>query len=379
MESQADKITDQGKKIGFNLVGIIDAEKVHENYGQWLKELEQQGCLSPFLGKFPEKRANPGLLLANAQSIIMVGLAYQGENKVKPNGYYGRLASSARGKDYHQVIYAMLEQYAAAVKELVGQEFKYLAFADNKPVLEKALALKAGFGAYGKNSLLINPELGSYFFLGGLITDIPLPAISAGPEGINKPGKTAELCSECDQCITACPTQAILSPGVIDVRKCLAQITQNKGIIPPEYREKLTTTLYGCDICQQVCPYNLQKGKSAANSGLNEEEDEGWYDLIQLVDMNKASFAAALGKTAAGWRGKTVLQRNAVIALGNSGDRQVIPVLTKALEDQRPVMRIHAAWALKRLGGDEARELLEKAGKKEKDPQVLEELNSELK
>jgi epoxyqueuosine reductase len=375
MGNLAKKIIAQGKRTGFNLVGITDADKVHDYYGERLKALGQQGCLSPFLGNLPEERANPGLLLANARSIVMVGLAYQGKNRVKPMGYYGRLASSAQGKDYHQVVYAMLEQFAAAVKELIGHEFNHLAFVDNKPVLEKALALKAGFGSYGKNSLLINPELGSYFFLGGMITDMALPMILTEQAGAINPGKIAELCNGCDKCMTTCPTQAILGPGVIDARKCLAQISQNKGIISPDYRKKLNNTLYGCDICQQVCPYNQKEATLGINNGKREEENVGWYDLIQLVDMDKASFNDTLGKTAAGWRGKTVLQRNAIIALGNSGDEQVIPVLARALDDQRPVIRIHAAWALKQLGGDRVRGLLKKARKKEKVPQVLGELN----
>ncbi|MBS4024513.1 MAG: tRNA epoxyqueuosine(34) reductase QueG [Clostridia bacterium] len=374
MENLAEKIIAQGKKTGFNLVGIIDAEKVHDYYGERLEALAQQGCLSPFLGNLKEERVNPGLLLANARSIIMVGLAYQEKKRVKPTGYYGRLAGSAQGKDYHQVIYAMLDQFAPAVKEIIGHEFNYTAFVDNKPVLEKALAVKAGFGSYGKNSLLINPELGSYFFLGGMITDIALSMILTEQVDTIKLGEIAELCNGCDKCITTCPTQAIIGPGVIDTRKCLAQISQNKGIVSSDYRKKLNNTLYGCDICQQVCPYN-QKEAALWISEEREEEDGGWYDLIQLLDMDKASFNDTLGKTAAGWRGKTVLQRNAIIALGNSGDQQVIPVLVRALDDQRPVIRIHAAWALKQLGGDRVRDLLEKARKKEKVPQVREELN----
>ncbi|MDW7673711.1 MAG: tRNA epoxyqueuosine(34) reductase QueG [Bacillota bacterium] len=368
IKSTEQQILALAKEVGFDLTQIIAVEDAHAHlieHQNRLAALFDRGLTSSFISDSSLERSNINQLLPEAKSIILVGLAYQGGKLSKPKPLHGKLASSAQGDDYHDKMYHMLTELINRMKPFLP-EFKHYPFVDNKPIMEKALAVKAGFGFFGKNSLLINKEKGSYFFLGGLITDIELCA-----QGIDMIDEVSpELgCEGCEKCLKACPTAAIEEAGVINTNKCLAQLTQLKGIIPRQFRNKFGYCLYGCDICQQVCPYNQQDSHSGRGAAeLNE------HNLIEMLTMNNKEFAKSFGVTAAGWRGKTVLQRNAIIALGNWGSKEAIPSLVKALGDQRPVIRAHAAWALGKIGGIEVEIILKGAQEQEENLEVLKEI-----
>ncbi|MGF7185654.1 epoxyqueuosine reductase [Desulfitispora alkaliphila] len=334
MSELKEKIKIKAREQGFDLIAVISPKPI-EGWSDKIGELQASCYLTSFLGNEAGKRGNPRELMASVKSIIMLGLAHDDREKADLFPGEGRLAQGMGGIDYHRLLYEKIGALIKDMEPIVPEDFQYKTFVDDKPIAEKALAVRAGFGFIGKNSLLINEKLGSHLYIGGVLTNIDLPADDLDDWAL------FSSCGQCDKCMRTCPTGAIVEPGVIDTNRCLAQVAQLKGIMPEEYRNKMGYTLYGCDLCQRSCPHN------ASGKGFNESKNV--YNLMEIVEMDNKRFKETLGKTAAGWRGRTTLQRNAIIALGNWGHEQAIPVLTKALNDQREVIRHHAKWALDQI------------------------------
>ncbi len=280
----------------------------------------------------------------------------------------GRISCYAWGDDYHDLLRGRLNQLLNWVSEQVP-ECHGRAVVDTAPLLERDFARLAGLGWFGKNTMLLNKRLGSYFFLGALLLDIELQP--------DAPFET-DHCGTCTACLDACPTQAFVGPGVLDARRCISYLTiELRGPIPTELREPMGDWLFGCDICQEVCPWN-RKAPPAREPGFLPRQGATGLDLIDVLSLSPDGFRAR-------FRGSTItrtkrrgLLRNAAIALGNHRDPRAVSALAKALEDEEPLVRGAAAWALGRIATPEARRALETRQALESDMAVRREIDQVL-
>lgn len=365
-----DRLKHAAKEIGIDAIGITTAEPFYEA-GSRLRQMEERGFLSPWAEPDLARRIHPRELMEDAASLIAVAVSYRGtagagEDAQSDGVRRGRLARFAQYQDYHRV----LENCMGRLAEYMRQEYPELKaqlFVDTGPLIDREVARRAGLGFYGKNAALIHPELGSFLALGEIVVNIPL-----------QPDQPLESqCGDCTLCLKACPQQAIAAPGEINSRECLAHYTQEKGFLQPGIRRKLGTRLWGCDTCQDICPYNRRavRGRELL---LQPHEFGAGPDLTQIVRLSNREYAERLGDTAMAWRGRTTLQRNALINLGNLRNPDAVPILAEALADRRPLIRGTAAWALGEIGGEEAQRLLAKALEQETEAGVRAELESAL-
>jgi epoxyqueuosine reductase len=389
------EIKDEARRLGFDLVGITTAEPAEtgERFREWV-EAGRAGEMG-YMVRDPERRQDPGVVMPDARSIVVVGMLYNsGELDaadraeggaaasdpgtgssdhpiIRSSGQHprGRIARYALGDDYHEVMRERLEALLVWIRERAGAEVRGRAYVDTGPLLERDLARRAGLGWFGKNTNLLSVQKGSYFFLGALLLDLPLEpdAPFAG-----------DHCGTCSRCLDACPTGAFLGPYALDARRCISYLTiELKGPIPRELRPLIGDWIYGCDVCQEVCPWNRRSPRTdepafRARTGLTLPE------LIPLLGMTQEEFSARFKGSAIKRAKRRGLLRNVAVALGNAGDRGAVPALAAALSDPEPLVRAHAAWALGRLGGDDARGALRKACGTEGDPMVREELELAL-
>ncbi|MGI6554247.1 MAG: tRNA epoxyqueuosine(34) reductase QueG [Bacillota bacterium] len=351
------------EKIGLPLLGIASPEPLFHLY-KLLEERKRDGLDSPFEKRWkPESRCRPDLLLPSVRSIICVGMPYYSQSIDNVPSLWG-VSRFARGRDYHMVLKEKLELLAEFLGDLTGPGFEYRAAVDSVPLVERALAHRAGLGWYGKNNLLINPDYGSWFVIGELLTNIPLEP-DAGPE---------ENCGDCELCLKACPTGALVEPYKIDAKKCLSCLTQVKEPVPAGLREKFGGSIFGCDICQEVCPKNRQ----LYGTGKNVETGNFTEFLTALFDISEIEFKGRYGTAGFAWVGTELLRRNAALVLGCKGKEEYIPVLAKALTSPSPQVRSHGAWALAHMGGEKTRKLLEQHLALELDGEVKREIKKAI-
>lgn len=378
-DSGADRKAWQGLKeeiiqaaptLGIDKIGFATADPFLELKDRLIRQREL-GYDSGFEEKDLDKRVYPHLLFDNPRSIIAIAVAYPAKlahpPRSEPGAYRGMFARTAWGEDYHRVLRDRLERLAAFIKERVP-EARTESMVDTGALADRAVAERAGIGWSGKNCAIITPEFGSWVFLGELLTNIPFPPDTP----------IEDRCGECTKCLEACPTQALVGPGQLNAKACISYLTQTKDIIPEPYREKIGNRLYGCDTCQVVCPVN--KGLNWNHHPEFEPDPEQVKPLLKpILQMSNKEFKRAFGHTAAAWRGKRPIQRNAVLALGHFKDRSSLPLLRKILlEDERPELRATAAWSIGRIGGDEAVAALQDAAQSEQDETVLNEIKQAL-
>ncbi|GAX91948.1 tRNA epoxyqueuosine(34) reductase QueG [Effusibacillus lacus] len=354
------------EKLGIDMIGTTTAEPFHDVV-ETLKMYREKGYESGFEHPVIEERIDPEALVPGARSIVAIAMAYHTEQHAelkRPKGIRGALSKYAWGLDYHHVLRDKLNALAAEIGQRIGRPIAYNTSVDTGPMVDRSVANRAGLGWFGKHCSIITEKHGSWVFLGQLVTDV---AIEPSP-----PAPTS-LCGDCDLCIRACPTGALVDPYTTDSSKCLSYITQMKGFVPEEFRTRFGTRIWGCDTCQIVCPSN--KGVEAGtHEGFLPDQDLSYPDLLELLKMSNREFKRIFGKTAAAWRGLTVMKRNAIIALGNIKDKRATPILIELLKDERPEIRGTAAWALGKIGGEEARRSVEKALSSETDRQVRHEM-----
>ena len=365
------RIKDEATRLGFDLVGVsrVAGPRHGDSFAEWLRR-RLHGEMA-YMERTAGQRAHPGEFLPWARSIVSVGMGYAtphgGEGG--PGGPRGRISRYAWGDDYHEVMLARLESLLAAVQAAApGAQGR--AFVDAGPVLERDAAARAGLGWVGKNTLLLHPVRGSWFFLGELFLDLELDH--------DRPMR--DRCGRCDLCLKACPTNAFVGPYVLDARRCISYLTiELKGPIPRELRPLMGAHVFGCDICQDVCPYNLKNTMMTTEMSFLPRPGLHAPELIPLLDLTEPDFRKRFAGSPLRRAKRRGLLRNVCVALGNLRDARAVPALARALAgDPEPLVRAHAAWALGRIGTVDAVRALEEALAREPDEAVRAEIGDAL-
>jgi epoxyqueuosine reductase len=363
-------LEERAREAGFDLVGVASAEPLREG-GERLREWQEAGMAADmgYMQRPVELLSDPKKLQKSARSVVSLGVSYYPGEHPENEGA-GRVARYAWGRDYHEVIKARLFRLREELEEELGVRIKARGFTDAVPLLERSAAQHAGLGFFGRNSCLINGEVGSYFFIADLIVDLDLAP--------DQPG--TGTCGRCTRCMNRCPTGAIKAPGVVDARLCISYLTiENKGEIPRELREKVGDWAFGCDVCQEVCPYNKTKASKSRWPEFSAEAGHGPYLKIEEVLEIRADeeYEERFAGTPLTRPGRAGLLRNCCVAAGNLKLKEAVPALVRALrEDSSALVRGHAAWALGEIGGAEA--TLREAAQAEEDTWCKDEIRLAL-
>lgn len=358
-----EEIINLAKEIGISKIGFTTADDF-DYLEKSLRLAVDEGRNSGFEHKNIEERIKPKLSLASAKTIISIAVAYPHKLKQQPQktAYKrGKFTPNSWGLDYHYVLQDKLDRLAKGIEELTA-DFEYKGMVDTGALVDTAVAQRAGIGFIGKNGLVISKEFGSYMFLGELITNLDI-----------EPDQPVDYgCGDCNRCVTACPTSCLIGDGSMNAKRCLSFQTQDKGVMDLEFRKKIKTVIYGCDICQICCPYN--KG---LDNPLATEIDPNLShpELLPFLELSNGQFKEKFGHVAGSWRGKNILQRNAIIALTNANDRSAIPKMLEIIDKgQNPIHVATAIWALCQLVREVHPEMIELVmGIKNPTPQIQEE------
>lgn len=333
-------INQWAQELGFEQIGVsdLDLSQAEQRLSEWLAK-GFAGNMG-YLSKHGRKRTHPDELVPNTIRVIMLRMNYQPETR-KPkilfsNKNQAYIARYALGRDYHKLMRKRLKKLCEQITRIIPTH-QYRVFADSAPVLEKPLAAKAGLGWQGKNTLLINQEDGSYFFLGTIYTNLPLPVDEPVPD----------QCGACQACINICPTQAIVAPYILDARRCISYLTiEHKDSIPVEFRQAIGNRIFGCDDCQIICPWN-RYAKNPRENGFHPKSIWQQTELTDLFAWTEEKFLHHAQGTVLHRTGYECWLRNLAIALGNaSNSTQAINALRARQEHPSVIVREHVAWAL---------------------------------
>ena len=340
-------IKEQARRLGFPLAGVATPEPLPHlsTFERWL-EAGRHGRMHYLSDERSRtRRADPRQILPECKSILVLAAPYADSKSVEASeepssGPVGRVASYAWGDDYHNVFPAMLQELVAFIEKQVGHPVPNRYYTDTGPILERDLAQRAGLGWIGKNTCLINPKHGSYFLLAEILLGIELkPDFSI----------TTDHCGTCTRCIEACPTECILPDRTIDARRCISYLTiELKDDIPNELRPLLGDWVFGCDVCQMVCPWN-RFATGTAEEAFAPRPDVPHPNLIHELGLSPEAFNRKFKNSPVKRAKRRGYLRNVAVAAGNSGDTKTIPVLEKAGKDSEPLIREHADWALKKV------------------------------
>jgi epoxyqueuosine reductase len=356
------QIREEALRLGFFKVGITPARPLpdRERFTKWLRE-GMYGEMS-YMERQAPKRLDPGLVLDGARSILVLALNYYAAGTFADSPIKGKISRYAWGDDYHPIVKGRLEALLDFIKKLEPSA-RGLCYADTGPVMEKAWGALSAVGWMGKNTTLISRSHGSWFFIGVILLDIELTY---------DPGER-NFCGRCNRCIQACPAGAIIAPYVLDARFCISYLTQLRGPIPRPLRPLMGNRIFGCDECQEACPWNRFAVKTS-EPGFHPREGNLVPDLAPLVDMSMEEFSRRFKKSPIYQTTRDGFVRNVVVALGNSGSGAAVSALEKGLQDASPLVRAHAAWALGRIADKRVRRILESVRAKETHPMVLAEI-----
>jgi len=359
--------------FGFARIAPFKPPPYAEHLQTWL-ENGSHGEMA-WLARDPDKRADPKALWPEGRSILTVGMNYYQSAlpmEILTDPSHGRFARYAWGLDYHDLMLDRLKQLGEQLPDLTRRSVKWRAYVDTGPLLERPISVSAGAGFLGKNTLMIERKLGSWFFLGELLLDLELLP--------DETDKAMFGCGDCHRCGESCPTGALDSPWSVDAPKCISYLTiESKGPIPRGLRSKMGNWIYGCDVCQDVCPYNARgKSSSAEPHFLLRDPNRAAPLLTDLIKLDDEAFQAMFRGSAVKRTKRRGLLRNVAVALGNWGEEKAVKPLATALSDSEPLIRGHAAWALGRIPGSNSRNALEKALIGETDGWVLEEIRTAL-
>jgi epoxyqueuosine reductase len=363
------RVKEEAHRLGFERVGIAPARRSPRAgfLDRWLAA-GMHGEMD-YLARNPARRANPGEVLSGARSVIVVGLSYA--SPPVPDGRQGiapHVSVYARGRDYHDVAGPPLKELLGFLRREAGAAVDGRAYVDTGPTLERDLGARAGIGWVGRNTMLLDRR-GSWFFLAEIIVDVEL-----APDR-----EVEDLCGTCTACVDACPTGALLEGTRMDARRCISYLNiELRGSIPREQRADLGAHLFGCDICQEVCPWNAravpaERAEFAASASVQT------LTLAALLRLTPEAFSTAFRGSPLKRARRSGIARNAAVVLGNLGDREATSALAAALGGHDdPHVRGHAAWALGALGGAPARLALERARGAEPTQEVEDEIERAL-
>lgn len=361
----------EARRLGFELAGVAPATpaETRQAYYEWVEA--GHAAEMHYLTRDPERRASPQIVWPETGSIVVVALNYhtwEPETEARADPNCGQFARYALGDDYHEVLADKLKTLLQWAVEHGPDQLTGRTYVDTGPLLERDLAARAGLGWFGKNTCILNTRQGSYFFLGALLLSVELP-----PDG-----EVGRHCGRCTRCLDSCPTGAFLGPYVLDARRCISYLTiELRGAIPRDLRPLVGNWVFGCDICQEVCPWN-RKAPLGTEPRFAPRAELQTPELVSMLTMTQEEFSTTFRRSAVKRTKRRGLLRNVCVALGNSGDAGAVPALCAALEHEEPLVRGHAAWALGRLGGVAALQALQERKGSEEDPWVIEEIEAAL-
>ncbi len=360
-------------ECGFDLVRITSAEVFAKDRDAALSRIEagQMDGLPWFTESRVRRGTDPQELLPGARSIICLGLSYlDPDDEEKADTGAGKVARYARVKDYHRAMKRRMKAFVRGLEEKLESPVAAKWYVDDGPMLDRAAAARSGLGWFGKSTNILTPSHGSWVLLGQVITDLELEP--------DPPLK--KTCGSCVRCIDDCPTGAIIAPYVVDNARCISyQTIENRGVIPLEMRPLIGDLVFGCDICQDVCPVNrkaespllpIQKAVAIDSSGQ--------LDLVELLELTEEEFRDRFQGTSIMRAKRVGMQKNACVALGNNRDEAGVPRLVATLKTAEPLVRGHAAWALGQIATPDAIMALDQANTSEEDSYVLEEIGTAL-
>lgn len=335
------EIVAQAKAAGFNDVGFSPAdlsEETQQKFQHWLNQ-GAHGDMA-WMEETRERRASPTALWPEVKSVIVLAMNYGPDGdplETLQHPDKANISVYARNRDYHDLVKKRLKRIARWLVEKTGCELK--VFVDTAPILERPVAAGSSLGWQGKHTNLVSNELGSWFFIGSIFTDMALPPDE--PHG--------DQCGSCHACLDACPTDAFPNPYELDARRCISYLTiEHKGHIAPEFRVPMANRIYGCDDCLAACPWN-KFAQAASEIALKPREDLTSPDLRELLALDDTAFRAFFTGSPVKRIGRDRFLRNVLIAAGNSGDETLLPHVTAHLDDASELVRAMAVWALGQL------------------------------
>ena len=374
----------EARAAGFDLCGITTAAPFALE-GRALAEWVARGYHGEmaYMARNASRSPAPAAVVPAARSLIVVAFYYgdavpgaghvsadvhRTDGKPEDRGPRGRISRYAQGADYHLVMEPRLRRLADWLRARGARVARY--YVDTGPVIDRAAARRAGIGWFGKNTMIITKRTyGSWVFLGEILTDLELtPDREAGGD-----------CGQCRICLDACPTGAIVAPYTVDARRCISYLTiEHRGAIPRELRPEIGDHIFGCDICQAVCPHNVRTAEARHPELAPRPETGARPELIPLLNISDAEFRRRFRGSPVKRTKRRGLRRNVAVALGNARDPAAVPALGEALDDTDPLIRAHAAWALGRIGGECACDYLRGRARCERDPEVRDEIRLAL-
>lgn len=372
MSTLTQRIQAHAHELGFELVGIIPAARSEmiARYRQWVKN-GYAGEMH-YLEKHLPLKTDVRQLLAEAKSVISLAMNYYTVDPPKAlaeDPERGQISRYAWGDDYHELIRKRLLKLVQFIKQAAETELKTRVCVDTAPVIEREYAQKAGIGWVGKNTNLIHWRSGSWYFLSEILVSVALESETPTLRG---------SCGTCTRCIEECPTDAIIEPNLLDSRLCISYLTiELKESIPKQLRPKMENLIFGCDICQEVCPWN-SKAVPTPEPGFHPRDGNLAPKLLSLIGMTQQEFSRRFKGSPIKRAKRRGFLRNVLVAIGNWGDRRAVPALKDALADDEPLIRSHAAWALGRIGSDTARRILRKRLTVETQTEVITEIQDAL-
>jgi epoxyqueuosine reductase len=356
MSALVEQIRQAARELGFEVAGIASVDPLLRDdaaFAHWRESGFAAGM--DYMTRRPKLHAHPAALVPYARSLITLAINYYATSPVFEHEHrFGRVARYAWGLDYHDVVKPRLILLAARIENLAGRKLHTRCFVDAVPLLERGVAASAGVGFFGKNTNLLQPRNGSWFFLSEILVDLDLPADN---------NQIKVSCGSCTRCLSACPTDAFAGPYQLDSRKCISYLTiENKGAIPRELRPGIGEWVFGCDVCQEVCPFN----RFASDTGWAELRPEAGVgsrlDLAELLSIaTDQQFRARFHGTALLRPKRRGLLRNVATVAANIGATSAVPALVERIEfDPEPLIRSHALWAVAQLDPGRAGPLIEK-------------------
>ncbi len=366
------QIKKKARELGFSMAGVcLPGEMAsYERYAEWMEAGYQADMDYLAREKQREKRLDPRRVMPDCKSILVLAAPYSKPDIAQAEGR-GRVAAYAWGKDYHEVLKGRLQELVEFIEKQVGEPVANRSYTDTGPILERELAQRAGLGWIGKNSMLINPAQGSYFLLAEILLGIELAPDNAF---------ASDNCGTCTRCIEACPTDCILPNRTLDAARCISYLTiENKGSIAPDLRAQMGNWIFGCDICQQVCPWNVRFAPQQGEPLFEAAEGSPYPVLDEHLNLNQVSFAAIFKGRPQKRAKRRGYLRNLTVAMGNSGSTDHLAGLARSLGDEEALVRGHSAWAIGQIGDSEGIGPLEEALETERESEVRGEIKAAVK